>query len=87
MVDEAQLDRAIVALRAMSANSIRAIEDMLPILYPDSPDFDRRVGLESVSELLADHLCGVPFPRRKREAEFSSTKYSIPPSSLSDFRH
>ena len=33
LVDQAQLARATVALRAMSPNSIRAIEDMLPILY------------------------------------------------------
>jgi hypothetical protein len=33
-VDEAQLDRAIVALRAMAPNALRPIEDMLPFLYP-----------------------------------------------------
>ena len=33
-VDEAQLRRAVVALRAMAPNSIRAIEDLLPVLYP-----------------------------------------------------
>lgn len=33
-VDDAQLKRAIVALRTMSPNAIRPIEDMLPILYP-----------------------------------------------------
>lgn len=33
-VDKNQLDRAIVALRAISPNSLRAIEDLLPILYP-----------------------------------------------------
>ena len=40
IVDEAQLNRATVALRAMSPNSIRAIEDMLPIIYPGvAPSF------------------------------------------------
>ncbi len=34
LVDEMQLKRAIVALRAMSPNSLRAIKDLLPILYP-----------------------------------------------------
>ena len=33
-VNKALLDRAIVALRARSPNSIRAIEDLLPIFYP-----------------------------------------------------
>ena len=33
-VDKAQLERATVALRVMSCNSLRAIEDLLPILYP-----------------------------------------------------
>jgi hypothetical protein len=33
-VDEKQLHRAIVALRVIAPNSIRSIEDLLPILYP-----------------------------------------------------
>jgi len=33
-VDEAQLRRAVVALRAMAPNAIRPIEELLPILYP-----------------------------------------------------
>jgi hypothetical protein len=33
-VDEAQLQRAIVALRVMAPNALRPIEDMIPILYP-----------------------------------------------------
>jgi len=33
-VDEAQLQRAIVALRAMAPNPIRPIEDLIPLLYP-----------------------------------------------------
>ena len=34
VVDEAQLRRAIVALRAQAPNSIRDIEGLLPLLYP-----------------------------------------------------
>lgn len=34
-VDGAQLKRTIIALRAMSPNAIRPIEDMLPIIYPE----------------------------------------------------
>lgn len=34
MVDSAQLDRTIVALSIISPNSIRAIEDIIPIIYP-----------------------------------------------------
>jgi Transposase len=33
-VDEAQLRRAVVALRVVSPNALRPIEDLLPILYP-----------------------------------------------------
>lgn len=33
-VDEAQLQRAIVALRSMAPNAIRAIEDLIPLIYP-----------------------------------------------------
>ncbi len=33
-VDDAQLCRALVALRVMAPNSLRAIEDLLPLLYP-----------------------------------------------------
>ena len=42
LVEEAQLQRAIVVLRTRSPNSIRAIEDMLPFLYPGvSPSFGK----------------------------------------------
>ncbi len=42
MVDEAQLQRSVVALRAMSPNALRPIEDMLPIVYPGvSPSFGK----------------------------------------------
>jgi hypothetical protein len=42
MVDEAQLQRTIVALRAMSPNALSAIEDMLPIIYPGvAPSFGK----------------------------------------------
>ncbi len=34
LIDRAQLERACVALRAMAPNSIRPIEDLIPILYP-----------------------------------------------------
>lgn len=34
LVDEAQLQRAVVALRVMAPNALRPIEDLLPILYP-----------------------------------------------------
>ncbi len=33
-VDEEQLRRSLVALRVVAPNSIRAIEDLLPVLYP-----------------------------------------------------
>ena len=33
-VDDAQLRRGLVALRAVAPNSLRAIEDLLPVLYP-----------------------------------------------------
>ncbi|MDJ0892636.1 MAG: hypothetical protein QNK18_15770, partial [Gammaproteobacteria bacterium] len=33
-VDEAQLERAVVALRVEGVNAIRPIEGLLPILYP-----------------------------------------------------
>ena len=34
-VDEAQLHRAVVALRVMAPNAIRAIEELLPICTPE----------------------------------------------------
>jgi hypothetical protein len=34
LVDDAQLKRCIVAMRAMSPTSIRGIEDLLPFIYP-----------------------------------------------------
>ena len=34
VVDQAQLERTIIAMSIMSPNSIRAIEDILPIIYP-----------------------------------------------------
>ena len=33
-VDQVQLERTIIALSIMAPNSIRAIEDLLPIIYP-----------------------------------------------------
>jgi transposase len=34
IVDEAQLERMVVALRIIAPNSIRAIEDLIPVVYP-----------------------------------------------------
>lgn len=34
-VNEAQLRRAVVALRVMAPNALRPIEELIPILYPD----------------------------------------------------
>jgi hypothetical protein len=34
-VDEAQLQRAVVALRVTSPNALRPIEDLIPIVYPE----------------------------------------------------
>ena len=34
VIDEAQLRRAVVALRIVAPNSIRAIEELIPLLYP-----------------------------------------------------
>ena len=36
-VDDAQLRRAVVALRVLAPNAIRPIEDLVPLLYP-GPD-------------------------------------------------
>ena len=39
-VDRRQLERAVVALRVVAPNSVRSIEDLLPILYPGlSPSY------------------------------------------------
>jgi hypothetical protein len=48
-VDSAQLRRAVVALRVMAPNSMRAIEDLLPILYPDV-----RVSYGKVQQLVVE---------------------------------
>ena len=51
LVDQAQLARATVALRVMSPNSIRAIEDMLPILYPGvAPSFGKIQSITAQAE-------------------------------------
>ena len=52
LVDSAQLQRAIVALRVMSPNAIRPIEDMLPILYPSirPPSYGTIQGIASKAE-------------------------------------
>ena len=48
-VDFAQLVRAVVALRTMAPNSIRCIEELLPILYPGV-----RLGYGSVQKISAE---------------------------------
>ena len=54
LVDEPQLQRAIVVLRTRSPNSIRAIEDMLPILYPGvAPSFGKIQSITSEAEAKA----------------------------------
>jgi hypothetical protein len=51
VVDEAQLRRAVVALRVISPNSIRSIEDLLPILYPGAtPSFGKIQSITSLAE-------------------------------------
>ena len=35
VVDERQLERMVIGLRMVAPNSIRAIEDLIPIVYPD----------------------------------------------------
>ncbi len=58
-VDRAQLERATVALRVMSANSIRAIEDMLPIIYPGvSLSFGTLQSIASQAEAKAANFNG-----------------------------
>jgi hypothetical protein len=51
LVDKAQLKRGIAALRAMSPNSLRAIKDMLPIIYPGvAPSFGKIQSITSEAE-------------------------------------
>ena len=53
VVDEAQLRRTIVALRAMSPNALSAIEDMLPIIYPGvAPSFGKIQSITARAEVL-----------------------------------
>lgn len=49
IVDHAQISRAIVALRVVAPNSLRAIEDLLPILYPGV-----RLSYGKIQELTAE---------------------------------
>ena len=37
VVDEAQLRRAVLALRVVAPNAIRSIETLIPLLYPEQP--------------------------------------------------
>ena len=48
-VDDAQLRRALVALRVVAPNSLRAIEDLLPLLYPGV-----RVSYGKIQQLLVE---------------------------------
>ncbi len=53
-VDERQLHRAIVALRAMAPNALRPIEDMLPIIYPGvNPSFGKIQSITAQAEARA----------------------------------
>jgi hypothetical protein len=52
VVDEAQLKRCIVAMRAMSPTSIRGIEDMLPFIYPGvAPSYGTIQSITSEAEV------------------------------------
>lgn len=48
-VDQAQLQRAIIALRVVAPNSIRAIEELLPLLYPG-----QRLSYGKIQQLLVE---------------------------------
>jgi len=51
LVDKAQLKRAVAGLRTMSCNSLRSIEDMLPILYPGvAPSFGKIQSIAAEAE-------------------------------------
>ena len=51
LVDKAQLRRGVAVLRAMAPNSLRAIEDMLPIIYPGvAPSFGKIQSITSEAE-------------------------------------
>ena len=48
-VDDAQLRRAVVALRVLAPNAIRPIEDLLPVLYPGV-----KVSYGTIQQMLVD---------------------------------
>ena len=48
-VDDAQLRRAVVALRVVAPNAIRPIEDLLPVLYPGV-----KVSYGTIQQMLVD---------------------------------
>lgn len=48
-VDEAQLRRAVIALRVVAPNSIRAIEELIPVLYPG-----QRLSYGKIHQLLVE---------------------------------
>jgi hypothetical protein len=66
-VDQAQLERAIVALRVVAPNSIRAIEELLPILYPGMS-----VSYGRVQQLLID--AQVQAVKFNRQADLSAIR-------------
>ena len=51
-VDDAQLRRAVVALRVLAPNAIRPIEDLLPVLYPGV-----KVSYGTIQQMLVDAEC------------------------------
>lgn len=52
-VDQAQLCRAVVALRVVAPNSIRAIEELIPVLYPG-----RRLSYGKIQRILIEAAIG-----------------------------
>ena len=48
-VDDAQLRRAVVALRVLAPNAIRPIEDLVPLLYPGV-----KVSYGTIQQMLVD---------------------------------
>ena len=59
-VDEAQLRRAVVALRVMGANSLRAIEGLIPVLFPGV-----RISYGKIQQILSE--------AQRQAAEFNRT--------------
>ena len=51
-VDDAQLRRAVVALRVLAPNAVRPIEDLLPVLYPGV-----KVSYGTIQQMLVEAEC------------------------------